>query len=203
MASPTGSLIDLAGSSLSVSNDGSQYCYTIVANVNGKKYNQNKCRPLTKDTVMDRVLCFGAAVDAAVEFYKQGVGATQLNDSSKQEIYNDIIKQLLPNIKAWEICDPALISSTYDKVMQMMHMSTTSQATVDVQKHLQLINNSLETHGCTSSSSASSSTSSTTMKWYVWLIIVLAVVGVIVFAGWVYMYRKKGSNRSSSVRKRV
>jgi hypothetical protein len=151
---------------------------------------------------MDRVLCFGAAVDAAVEFYKQGVGATQLDDSAKQEIYNDIIKQLLPNIKAWEICDPALISSTYDKVIQMMHMSTTSQSIVDLHKHLQLINNSLETHGC-SSSSASGSTTSTTMKWYVWLIIALIVLGLVLLAGWKYMERKKGSNPASSSRKRV
>lgn len=201
MTPETSSLIDLTGSSLSVSNDGSQYCYTIVANVNGKKYNKKKCRPLTKDTVMDRVLCFGAAVDEAVEIYKQGVGATQLDDSAKQEIYNDIIKQFLPNIKSWEICDPALISSTYDKVMQMMHMSTTSQSIVDLQKHLQLINNSLETYGC--SSSSESRTSSLTMKWYVWIIIALVVVSVIVFAGWKYMERKKRSNPASSARKRM
>lgn len=195
MTSQTGSLIDLTGSSLSISNDGSQYCYTIMADVNGKKYNQKKCRPLTKDTVMDRVLCFGAAVDAAIEFYKQGVGATQLDDSAKQEIYNDIIEQLLPDIKAWEICDPALISSTYDQVIKMMHMSTTSQSIVDVQKHLQLINSALETHGCSATTFISKS--SITTRWYVWLIIALAVLCVVVVAGWMYMKRKDGPSRGS------
>lgn len=199
MTSTTGSLIDLTGSSLSISSDGSQYCYTIVANVNGKKFNQKKCRPLTKDTVMDRVLCLGAAVDAALEFYKQGVGASQLDDSAKQEIYNDIVKQLLPNIKVWEICDPALISSTYDKVTQMLHMSTTSQAVVDLQKHLKLLNNALSTNGCTSPSSSSGTT---TIKWYVWLIIALAVVSVLALAVWKYMDRKKGTSKLSSASRR-
>lgn len=199
MTSTTGSLIDLTGSSLSISSDGSQYCYTIVANVNGKKFNQKKCRPLTKDTVMDRVLCLGAAVDAALEFYKQGVGASQLDDSAKQEIYNDIVKQLLPNIKAWEICDPALISSTYDKVTQMLHMSTTSQAVVDLQKHLKLLNNALSTNGCTSPSSSSGTTA---IKWYVWLIIALAVVSVLALAVWKYMDRKKGTSKLSSASRR-
>jgi hypothetical protein len=173
-------LIDLSGSSLGITSDGKEYCYTINAVVNAKKFNRKKCNPLTSDTLMDRVLCLGAAVDQAYEFYKQGTGATQLTDSAKQDVYNEIVRQLMNDIKTLDLCNSAVISNGYQHAIQLMSAKVTTQAVNEINNHVKLLTTALMAQGCVGVYDDGKSS----IKWYVWLIVALAILGIVLFIAW-------------------
>lgn len=181
--------IDLSGSTFTVTPDG-KYCFNLKSLVNGNTRTSQECFPITKDTYSDRVLCMTRSIMTAYGAYLEGTGATDINSTVRQKVYDEIIKQFLPTIKNWDLCDAQKFVSVYLSHVDQVLLKD-SKISETMNQLGESIAAALRHNGCVSASDESSS--SRQMAWYVWLLIILGVVAVL-GAGW-YGWKRYKTNQ--------
>lgn len=189
MSSVKSSYIDLSKTQFTITPDG-QYCYTIDAtSVNNKPVQGHECWTISSDTFSDRVNCMCDAINNAYYGYKTSIGAADITASEKQLIYNDIVRQYLPFIKQWQLCDGVKFINARDNYLnsrgykdKAMFELMSTQST--------LIQNALDANQCSGSVVLGMSPF---QKWF-WIIIAI-IVGILII--W-FLWRRFGSKSSSS-----
>jgi len=188
--------IDLSGSTFAVTPDG-KYCFNLKASVHGNVGTSQECFPITKDTYADRVLCMTRAIMSAYSAYVAGTGASSIVGPKQQTIYDEIVRQFLPTIKSWDLCDSKKFVSTY-----LSHVDNVLLKDSPISETLNQLGQSLDAalkaNGCAQSTTGSSNDQ---LAWYIWVLIVLGVVvvSVAVWYGWKrYRSNQPQPHKSSS-----
>jgi hypothetical protein len=191
MSSAKSVYIDLSKTQFSMTPDG-QYCYTIDATtVNNKPVQGHECWKISSNTFSDRVNCMCDAINNAFYGYKQSVGATDISVSEQQLIYNDIVRQFLPFINQWQLCDGVQFMTTRDNYLNSQGYK--DKAVFDLMAlQSTLISNALIENQCAGSVSVSGGMSSTAKLALIILAIVVAIAAI-----W-FLWRRYGPNASSS-----
>ena len=158
--------IDLSKTQFNVSVDG-KYCYVLNATVNNKPVKGSECWSISSDTFSDRVGCMCDAINNAFYGYQQSIGATNISLEEQQAIYNDIVRQFIPFIKQWKLCDRKAFLAARKKLVQSYNLKDKNiQKIADQQTRL--IDKALDVNSCGSD-----------IKWWYWLILVVVLLGLV------------------------
>ena len=180
--------IDLSKTQFTITPDG-QYCYTIDATVNNKPVQGHECWTISSNTFSDRVNCMCDAINNAYYGYKKSIGASDITASEQQLVYNDIVRQYLPFIKQWQLCDAVQFMNTRDNYLNSRGYKDKAIFELMAQQST-LIQNALIANQCGGTVVLGMSTFE---KWF--LIILAVIIGILVI--W-FLWRRFGSRGSAS-----
>ena len=179
--------IDLSKTQFTIASDG-QYCYTIDATVNNNPVQGHECWSISSNTFQDRVNCMCDAITNAYFGYKKSIGASDITASEQQLIYNDIVRQYLPFIKQWQLCDAVQFMNTRDQFLTSRGFKDKAIFELMAQQST-LIQNALIANQCAGSVVLRMSTFE---KWF--FIILAVIIGILVI--W-FLWRRFGSHDST------
>jgi len=195
---PSPDYIDLSGSRLYGADNAC--CFQIVANVDGKKlnnefkvvdnpdskkFNKTKCYEIadSNDIMTTRIRCLSDAVATAYDFYNQGTSVPK-EKRNQSEVYHEIVIQLINDISGLGICNQTSL------ILSNPYFPETIKTQQEFENHLNILNLTLEKHGCIQN------TSSSTTKWYVWIIIALVVIVILGLVAWKFSSQKTDTQSS-------
>jgi hypothetical protein len=198
LQSPSPNYIDLSGSRLYGADN--VCCFQIVANVDGKKlnnefkvvdnpdskkFNKTKCYEITdsNNIMTTRIRCLSDAVATAYNFYNQGTSLSN-EKRNQSEVYHEILIQLINDISGLGICNQTSL------ILSNPYFPETIKTHQEFENHLNILSITLEKLGCIQN------TSSSTIKWYVWIIIAFVGIVILGLVAWKFSSQKTDAQSS-------
>ena len=154
-------------------------CYSIDTTVKGRPLQRRNCINISTDPYVNRVFCIEEASSYVLDQYLQALGpsfAQQVTPEELPRIYSDTIRQFLPTLRAWGLCDPDRFLQVRQQVLDQHQIPKEMVQAMDFE--YALLKQALAENNCQSGSSA------VLPRWaLVTVVVVAVVVGVALFAG--------------------
>jgi len=160
--------IDLSKTQFTITPDG-QYCYTLDAVVNSKAVQGHECWTVSSDTFTDRVGCMCDAINNAYYGYQTSVGASYIAPADQQLIYNDIVRQFLPFIQRWQLCDRQKFMAARNQYVNSHGMKDKATFAI-MDQQTKLIQKALDANQC-----------GTQSNWEMWVVGGFVIVIIVFF----------------------